>query len=220
MFSACWLTRLSKQSAIDTIPWLICPLFVGLLLGVLSVISLCRQRSAIPQAETWRRVWGEREKIGMTPFKKKNSISEPKISDDLFSHLLCFFCLSLLSDIWYITYMALFYIRKTSISEQNIPPWHLFFTQFVLLHASDNASSGNIGVTDTWAVPHLKFFWGRPPSPPKSPPMGDTSPDLEDLDEILSICFRFLRPIVYFVYQSSYTESRSVSNEVESLGRM
>src|SRR6218665_2469427 len=37
------------------------------------------------------------------------------------------------------------------------------FTQFVLSHASNNITSRNIGGTDTWAVPHLKFWEG--PSP-------------------------------------------------------
>ena len=41
----------------------------------------------------------------------------------------------------------------------------------VSAHVSDNSSSQNIGGTDTWAVPHLKFGGHRPPSPPKSPPM-------------------------------------------------
>src|SRR6218665_3486401 len=37
------------------------------------------------------------------------------------------------------------------------------FTQFVLTHASNNTTSRNIWGTDTWAVPHLKFWEG--PSP-------------------------------------------------------
>jgi len=47
----------------------------------------------------------------------------------------------------------------------------LFFTLFVLSRASDNTISQNIGGTDAWAVPHLKFFGDRPPVPPRSPPM-------------------------------------------------
>ena len=39
-----------------------------------------------------------------------------------------------------------------------------FFTQFVLSHASDNTTSQNIGGTDAWAVPHLKFR-AHPPVP-------------------------------------------------------
>jgi len=41
-----------------------------------------------------------------------------------------------------------------------------FFTQFVLSHASDNTTSQNIGETDAWVVPHLKFWRDRPPSSP------------------------------------------------------
>ena len=40
-----------------------------------------------------------------------------------------------------------------------------FFTQFVLSQASDNTTSRNIGGTDAWAVPHLKFWGDRPPVP-------------------------------------------------------
>jgi len=32
-----------------------------------------------------------------------------------------------------------------------------FFNQFVLLHASDNTTSRNIGGTDAWAVPTSNF---------------------------------------------------------------
>src|SRR6218665_267242 len=35
----------------------------------------------------------------------------------------------------------------------------------------DNITSPNIGGTDAWAVPHLKFWGDRPPSPLRSPPM-------------------------------------------------
>src|SRR6218665_525800 len=34
---------------------------------------------------------------------------------------------------------------------------------YILSHASSNTTSRNIGRTDTWAVPHLKFWEG--PSP-------------------------------------------------------
>src|SRR6218665_491467 len=38
-----------------------------------------------------------------------------------------------------------------------------FFTLFILSRASDNTTSQNIGGTNAWAVPHLKFLGG--PSP-------------------------------------------------------
>ena len=43
---------------------------------------------------------------------------------------------------------------------------------FVLSRASDNTTSLNIGGTNAWAVPHLKFLWGTvPPVPPRPPPL-------------------------------------------------
>src|SRR6218665_2358829 len=52
-----------------------------------------------------------------------------------------------------------FFTRKTTISEKNslIRP---FFTLFVLSRrASDITTPLNIGGTNAWAVPHLKFFF-------------------------------------------------------------
>src|SRR6218665_10496 len=46
-----------------------------------------------------------------------------------------------------------------------------FFTLFILSRASDNTTSQNIGGTDAWAVPHLKFWGNRLPQPPRSPPL-------------------------------------------------
>src|SRR6218665_1538682 len=46
-----------------------------------------------------------------------------------------------------------------------------FFTLFILSRTSDNTASQNIGGTNAWAVPHLKFWGDRPPSPPRSPPL-------------------------------------------------
>jgi len=45
-----------------------------------------------------------------------------------------------------------------------------FFSQFVLCKASDNTTSQNIGVTDAWVVPNLKFLGDRPPYPKSSVP--------------------------------------------------
>ena len=57
------------------------------------------------------------------------------------------------------------FTRKTGISENNS-----FFRPYSVrtFARSDNTTSQNIGGTDTWAVPHLKFGGDRPP---KSPPM-------------------------------------------------
>src|SRR6218665_1721210 len=54
------------------------------------------------------------------------------------------------------------FTRKNPISENNslVTP---FFTLFLLSRSSDNTTSQNIGGTDAWAIPHLKFFWGAVP---------------------------------------------------------
>ena len=58
--------------------------------------------------------------------------------------------------------------REKPISENNsfLTP---LFTLFVLSRTSNNTTSQNIGGTDAWAVPHLKFWEDRPPSPPLGP---------------------------------------------------
>src|SRR6218665_1233151 len=48
-----------------------------------------------------------------------------------------------------------------------------FFTLLILSRVSDNTTSLNIGGTNAWAVPHLKFLGGPPPVPlglRRSPP--------------------------------------------------
>src|SRR6218665_433060 len=57
-----------------------------------------------------------------------------------------------------------FFTRKTTASEKNSLTRHFFFTLFVLLRASDNNTSQNIGETDAWASPHLKFGGPSPQS--------------------------------------------------------
>src|SRR6218665_156274 len=51
-------------------------------------------------------------------------------------------------------------------------PYDTFFTLFVLSRTSDNTTSLNIGETDAWVVPHLKYLGGPSPSPPRPPPLG------------------------------------------------
>src|SRR6218665_1878327 len=70
-----------------------------------------------PWAETWRRVWGDGNKF-RGPIKFVMTFF---LVIDRFS----VFCLSLLSEIRYITYMTIF-LTKNLCSEQNIPPLHLF----------------------------------------------------------------------------------------------
>ena len=50
--------------------------------------------------------------------------------------------------------------REKALFQKIILWWHLCFTLFVILRASGNPTSQNIGRTDAWAVPHLKFWWG------------------------------------------------------------
>ena len=100
----------------------------------------------------------------------------PKISDDFLVIHRIFLCFC--PSLWYlyclkpdIPYIAFSWRDKPLFQNKKFFRY-TFFTQFVLSHASDNTTSPNIGVTDTWAVPHLTFFWGdRPPVLPKSPPM-------------------------------------------------
>src|SRR6218665_2090699 len=99
----------------------------------------------------------------MTFFSEKFPFSRPKI-------LMTF----LLSSTGFSDFPFLFpnfpylYCVKWTISEKDSLTTP-FFTLFVLSRASDNTTSQNIGGTDAWAVPHLKFR-GRPP---RSPPLAE-----------------------------------------------
>src|SRR6218665_2239706 len=96
------------------------------------------------------------------PISGKISIFRVKISDDLFLVidlvLLIFPFFSHIFRIFTMLYVVYdhFLTRKTP-----------FFTLFILSRTSDNTTSQNIGGTNAWAVPHLKF-WGGPS--PQSPP--------------------------------------------------
>src|SRR6218665_1295511 len=101
--------------------------------------------------------WG-RKKISRTNFSEKISILTPNISDDLlFSHRSYFVSLSLLSEIQYNRF------DKKSLFKKN-SPFFLFFSQFVLCHASSNTISRNSvtggmdGGMDVWAVPSTSNF--------------------------------------------------------------
>src|SRR6218665_3723240 len=60
--------------------------------------------------------------------------------------------------------MTLF-LTKTSISEQKLPPWHLFFSQFVLCHASNNTTSRNIEGDGCMGRPPPQTLGAVPPVP-------------------------------------------------------
>src|SRR6218665_2479629 len=112
----------------------------------------------------------------MTFSSEKMSIFTAKISDELFCFLSLtrFFGFSLSFPRFSVSFTMLnvlydpFLTRTTTISENNsfMTP---FFTLIVLSRAADNTTPQNIGETDAWAVPHLKF-WERD-SPPRSPPL-------------------------------------------------
>ena len=97
----------------------------------------------------------------MTFFKEKISIF-------LVTDPICFcFCQSLLSEIWYITYMTYSSSEKPLFQKKNF--YDTFFIQFLLSHASDNTISQNIWGMDR---PPPQILEGTvPPVPPKSPPM-------------------------------------------------
>ena len=60
-------------------------------------------------------------------------------------------------------------LRTKTRTRINIPG------HFVFCLTSHNSTSQNIGGTDAWAVPHLKFGGTVPPSPPYSLPMPNGS---------------------------------------------
>ena len=89
---------------------------------------------------------------------KKNSISRPKILMTfclVIDHVFQIFHISLLYEMSYITVSS----QEKPLFQKIIPWWHLYFTLFVLSHASDNTTQN---------IPHLKF-WGD--SHPRSPLM-------------------------------------------------
>jgi len=58
-----------------------------------------------------------------------------------------------------------FSLQKTSISQKMFSSFTPCFSQLVLCLTSNNSTSQNIGGTDAWAVPHLKFEGTFPQSP-------------------------------------------------------
>src|SRR6218665_2062849 len=70
--------------------------------------------------------------------------------------------------------MTLFLMKGLHFRTKNSFMSH-FVKHFVLSRASHNTTSPNIGGTDAWAAPHLKFGGTVHPVPSKSPPMGATA---------------------------------------------
>src|SRR6218665_2031357 len=128
---------------------------------------------AHPWTETWHRIWGaekfSRTKFPNDLFEEEISIYHPKISDDL----LLVICVSCVFPLYFLCRIAgdplfLLFVPKFLLMT--------FFAQFVLCLTSNNSSSQNIGRTDAWAVPHLKFGEGASSqSPPNLSPPVDAS---------------------------------------------
>ena len=107
------------------------------------------------------------------------SIFTPKNSDDLFLVInQVFFLILTLSFqilcvfiVWNVIYDP-FFTTKSPISTKNSLTTPIF-PLFKLSRPYHNTTSQNIGGPMHGPSPHLKFFGGRPPSPPRSPPLGD-----------------------------------------------
>src|SRR6218665_1053329 len=107
----------------------------------------------------------------MTFFSEKNSIFTAKISDDFFLVIdQIFRILPFFSRILRIFSMLnvvydLFLTRKTTISEKNSFMTPFFLCSYFRAHPTTLLLK-NIGGTDAWAGPHLKFGGTVPPSSP------------------------------------------------------
>ena len=125
-------------------------------------------------AETWRRVWGDGKISEWRFWGKKFQYSRPKILMTFFSHRPGFSDFDSLSSdspylycvkcrrpiiIWPFLHKEKHYLRKEFLD------WHLFSTLFDLSRPFHNTTSKNIGGTNAWAVPHLKFWGTVPPVP-------------------------------------------------------
>ena len=104
------------------------------------------------------------------PFYENNSILMPKISFLVINSILSFICLSLLSEIWYITYMTLFLTKNLYFRTKHSSMTLLVSSYFashpitVLLEFSKYWGDGRI------IRPHTSnFFLGT--IAPKSPPV-------------------------------------------------
>src|SRR6218665_3415210 len=144
-----------------------CPTAVAYVTSLRSIIF--RKKACMwPVAETWRRIWEGDGKLFSRPkiserrfFREKFPFSGVKISDDLFySHRPGFSDFPFLFPDFFRIFTVLNVVYDPFPHKKNT-----FFTLFILSRASDNTTFQNIGGTNAWAVPHLKFFGDRPPVP-------------------------------------------------------
>src|SRR6218665_3352519 len=103
------------------------------------------------------------------------SILPPKSSDDLFlviDSILSVFCLSPLSEIMIYNIYNTFLSQNLDLTTKNssLTP---IFSQLVVSLTSNNSTSQNIGGRMHGPSLDLKFWGDSPPSPPKSPSMGE-----------------------------------------------
>src|SRR6218665_1752243 len=111
-------------------------------------------------AETWRRIWGD-QKIFPGPISGKISIFRVKISDDLF------LVIDLVLRIFpFFSHIFRMFTMLNVVYDHFLTRKTQFFTLFMLSRPSDNTTSQNIGGTNAWEVPHLKFWGDRSPQSP------------------------------------------------------
>ena len=124
-------------------------------------------------AETWRRVWGGQKKCFADQdddfFRKNFHFSGknfwwPFIS---FSFLVIYQVFRIFND-----FPDLYFVK--------CPTWpfprkeNTFYYSFhTFAHIRQHCFSKYWGGTNAWAVPHLKLWGDRPPSPPRFPPLMD-----------------------------------------------
>src|SRR6218665_2469757 len=100
------------------------------------------------------------------PISGKMSVFRVKISDDLF------LVIDLVLRIFpFFSHISRMFTMLNVVYDHFLTRKPPFFTLFILSRTSDNTASQNIGGTNAWAVPHLKFWGDRPPVPPRSPPL-------------------------------------------------
>src|SRR6218665_3398542 len=104
---------------------------------------------------------GGTKKFVRGPISGKISIFRVKISDDLFLVIdLVLWIFPFFSHIFRIFTML------NVVYDHFLTRKKPFFTLFILSRTSDNTTSQNIGGTNAWDVPHLKFWGDLPPRPP------------------------------------------------------
>ena len=104
--------------------------------------------------------------ISEWPFLGKNFISRPNISDGLFYRSLYTLSVSAVLNTNGLPFLAeTFYLTARNSS------WRFFVSSYFASHPITVAYFSKYWGTDAWAVLPPQILRGRPPSPPKSPPV-------------------------------------------------